>query len=188
MRIDPITFLGSLEGWRKGELARPQHLLEEQPRWRKRAREEFHYDVLVWSLMMGEYGFAEALLDAGAQVSARNRGRLTALHFAADQRDRRALLLLLAKGADASQGLVYAVQCWDMPMIDLFLEAGADRKVVTEETVSLFRIHGQVLRHLADAGVDLPKGIVDMLDKRVALGDDGRTSIPDPRPWRGEET
>ncbi|HUQ01540.1 MAG TPA: hypothetical protein VM261_03555 [Kofleriaceae bacterium] len=188
MRIDPIAFFGALEAWKGGRLERAAHLLAEQPRWRKREREQFHYDLLVWSLALDEYGFAEALLDAGVVASARNRGTFSPLHFAADRRDRRGLRLLLSKGADASTGLLHAVQSWDPGLIDFFLEAGADVRIVTDESISLFRTHGAILRRLATAGARFPADIEAMLKNNEALGDSGKPPLPTLRPWRGEST
>lgn len=188
MRIDPHAFFGAMEAWKAGKLERAAELVAEQPRWRKREREQFHYDLLVWSLALDEYGFAGALLDAGVVATARNRGSFTPLHFAADRRDRRALRLLLSKGADASAGLLYAVQSWDPGLIDFFLEAGADVRVVNDESTSLFRIHGAILRRLAAAGARFPVEIEAMLKNNESLGDSGKPTLPTLPPWRSESS
>jgi len=142
----------------------------------------------VWSLALEEYEFMSALIDAGAAVRSVNRLQLTPLLFAADLRDERGLRILLAKGADATEGLLFSVRSWDLELVDLFLEAGADLAElakISDATVSLFRTHGNVLRHLVKAGAVLPTNIVDMLEKQVALGDAGKPSMPKRPAWRG---
>ena len=84
-----------------------------------------------------------------------------------------------------AMSLLYAVQSWDVELIDFFLEAGADVRIVNDESVSLFRVHGAVLRRLAAEGARFPADIEAMLADNVALGDSAKPPLPTVPPWRG---
>lgn len=181
MRIDPISFFGAVEGWRSGDGDRPRKFLAEAPRWRRSDRECFYFDLLVWSLMLGEEGFAAALVDAGLPVSSRDTRRQTPLLFFTERDNPGAVRLLLEKGADPTEGLVCAVQCCNLELVDLFLAENADIGAINDDAVSLVRVHADVLRHLVAAGARMPDNILEMLANRTALGDSGSPSLPERR-------
>lgn len=60
-------------------------------------------------------------------------------------------------------------------VVRILLKAGAKpEEICARPDSSLIRVKGSVLRILRDAGGQLPRGIVEMLDKGVALGDPDR--------------
>jgi ankyrin repeat protein len=121
--------------------------------------------ALHWAVHHGDYELAVALLDAGAQVGARNRYGVPPLTLAAENGDSAMTQLLVERGADANTALpegetalMTAARTGDTATLDALIEAGArvdDKEGWKGQTALMWAAHennAPAIRTLLAAG------------------------------------
>lgn len=143
---------------KRGDAAAVETILRQSPQ-SAYAKARDGQTALHFAVSHGHAYVTRLLIEAGADVNARNRVGLSPLHLAVDGQDPRAIVsTLLAHGADvlardnaAYTPLHYAATHVDRPdtrdVLEMLLDAGADVDAQTQKGETVLHLAAQALVH-----------------------------------------